>query len=146
TQRLSDQASLAAKLVRPEERNNGFLPLLGNDSDLDLSFWDVEHRVRRITLPEDRFVLSIFGDGSAPIHGGEKYHRVKGDFFRLFCHDRSRLAAPHGQNRLTYFGPNANPILRHWSDRRMITGLCEAGCASALMPSCNRPLQLTAVC
>jgi hypothetical protein len=26
--------------------------------------------------PEDRLVLSIFGDGSTPIHGGEKYHRV----------------------------------------------------------------------
>jgi hypothetical protein len=28
------------------------------------------------TGPEDRLVLSIFGDGSTPIHGGEKYHRV----------------------------------------------------------------------
>ena len=37
-QRLSDQASLAAKFVRSEKRNNGFLPMLGNDGDLDLSF------------------------------------------------------------------------------------------------------------
>src|SRR4029077_15621262 len=107
-QRLSDQASLAAKLVRSEKRNNGFLPMLGNDGDLDLSFLDVEHRVRRIALPEDRLVLLIFGDGSAPIHGGEKYHRVKGDFFQLLCHDRLRFAAPHGQNRLT-LGPTPVP-------------------------------------
>ena len=78
---------------------------------LTLSFLDVEHRVRRIALPEDRLVLSIFGDGSAPIHGGEKYHRVKGDFFQLLCHDRFRFTAPHGQNSLT-FGPNASSILR----------------------------------
>ena len=62
--------------------------MLGNDGDLDLSFLDVKHRVRRIALLEDHFVLSIFGDGSAPIHGSEKYHRVKGDFFHLVCHDR----------------------------------------------------------
>ena len=56
------------------------LPLLGNDGELDLTFLDVEHRIRRIALRKNLLVRSIFGDGSAAIDGGEKYLRVKRDF------------------------------------------------------------------
>jgi hypothetical protein len=38
--RLSGQASLSAKFVETQDRNNSFLPLLGNDGDLHLSCLD----------------------------------------------------------------------------------------------------------
>jgi hypothetical protein len=42
---------------------------------------DIEHRIRRFTLREDLLVRSIFGDAPAAIYGGEKYFRVKWNFF-----------------------------------------------------------------
>ncbi len=39
--------------------DDSFLPLLGNNVDLDLAFLDVKHRIRRIPLQEDPFILSI---------------------------------------------------------------------------------------
>ena len=68
----------------PRIATTASLPLLGNNGDFDLAFLDVEHRIRRTALREDRFVLSILGDGSAAIHGGEKYLRVKRTFFAFF--------------------------------------------------------------
>src|ERR1700685_958608 len=50
---LPGQAPLSAEIVRTHDRNNGFLPLLGNDGDLDPALLDVEHRIRRITLREN---------------------------------------------------------------------------------------------
>ena len=94
----------------PLERNNGFLPSLRNDGDLHLSFLDIEHRIRRSALREDGFILSILGDGSAAIPGGEKYHRVKGEVFHLLCHyhSASRLACAA---EYTDFEDHASSIL-----------------------------------
>jgi hypothetical protein len=62
--------------------------------DFDLAFLDIEDRIRRTALREDRFVLAIFGDAPAAIHGGEKYFRVKRDFFLFLCHERCALRRP----------------------------------------------------
>ena len=44
--------------------------------------------------PATRFVLAIFGDAPAATHGGEKYFRVKRDFFRFLCHQPCALRRP----------------------------------------------------
>ena len=59
TQQLPRQASLSAEFVRTQNCNYGFLPLFGYDSDLDLAFLDVEHRIRRFALREDHFIFTI---------------------------------------------------------------------------------------
>ena len=48
--RLAGQATFAAELVRPQNCDDGFLPLLGNNGDLDLAFLDVEDGIRWIAL------------------------------------------------------------------------------------------------
>jgi hypothetical protein len=47
---LSDQTSLAKKLIYAEERDHGFLSLLGDDGDFDFAFLDIEYCVCRIAL------------------------------------------------------------------------------------------------
>jgi len=85
----------------------GFFPLLGNDSELDLTLLDVEHRIRRVTLREDNLSRQVLGQGSATIHCRKKCLRVKWGFFHLLCHDRS-LAPRCADQRHT--GPRRAPM------------------------------------
>ena len=41
--RLSDEASLAQEFVRPQDGDDGFLPMLGDDGDFDFDFLDIEY-------------------------------------------------------------------------------------------------------
>ena len=50
TPRLSGQASLAAKFTCPEDGDDRFFPLLGNNRHLQLAFLDEKNKVRRATL------------------------------------------------------------------------------------------------
>jgi hypothetical protein len=56
---LSDQTSFAKKLIGAEERDHGFLALLGHDDDFDFALFDIEDCVCRITLREDNVVLPV---------------------------------------------------------------------------------------
>src|SRR5665213_2466708 len=70
--RLAGQASFAAEFIRAHDRNDGFLPLLGKDCELDLAFLDEEYRIRRSALREDDVIYPIIGYRSAAIHGRKK--------------------------------------------------------------------------
>jgi hypothetical protein len=48
--RLSNQASFAHKFVWSQERDDGFLALLGYDGDFDLALPDIENRIRILAL------------------------------------------------------------------------------------------------
>src|SRR6476660_6605579 len=91
--RLPVQASFSAEFVRPQDGDDGFLALLRDNGDFDLAVLDIEHRIRRFTLREDRFALPIFGDAPTAIYGGEKYLRVEWNFFRFLCHGRCSASA-----------------------------------------------------
>src|SRR4030081_1750034 len=65
TLRLSDQASLAEELVRPEDCHNGLLAFRGYDSDLHLARLDIMDRIRGIALREDDLLCRMHGDDAA---------------------------------------------------------------------------------
>ena len=48
--RLTGQATFAAEFIRPEDCDDGFLPLLGNDGDFDLAVTDVKDGIGQIAL------------------------------------------------------------------------------------------------
>jgi hypothetical protein len=54
---LSDQASFADKLVRPQQCDNGFLSLLGYDCDFDLALLDIENRIGIVALCKNDLFL-----------------------------------------------------------------------------------------
>jgi hypothetical protein len=76
-QRLPGQASFAAELVRPQDCDDGFLALLGDNGDFDLALLDIENCIRKTTLREDRLVLWIFRDGSAAVFRVQEDFRVE---------------------------------------------------------------------
>ena len=65
--RLPGQASFAAEFVRPQDRDDRLLALLGDNGDFDLALLDIENCIRRTALREDRLVLLIFGDSSPDV-------------------------------------------------------------------------------
>jgi hypothetical protein len=93
--RLRDQASLNEKLLRSEDVHDRFLPLLGRHHNLDLAVVDVKDSVPSLSLREDNGIVPIVESGSAAIHGGEKYLRVKG-VFSPSLPSPLHAADPHG--------------------------------------------------
>jgi hypothetical protein len=47
---LAGQTTFAEESIRPKDRDDGLVPLLRNDSDLDLAVTDVKDGIRRIAL------------------------------------------------------------------------------------------------
>src|SRR5487761_1280863 len=76
--RLAGQTALAKEIPLVMDCDDRFLPLLGNNVNLDLALLHEKDRVRRISLAEDRLALSIFRYAPAPVHGGEKRFDVEG--------------------------------------------------------------------
>ena len=72
------QTALAKEIPLRMDCDDRFLPLLGNNVDLDLAFLNVKHRIRQIPLQEDPPILSICRYGPTPIHGGEKRCNIEG--------------------------------------------------------------------
>ena len=72
-----------------------FLPLLGNNADLDLAFLNVKDRIRMIPLQEDPFILSIRRYGRTPIHGGEKRCDLEGRLALCLHENTSRPSRPN---------------------------------------------------
>lgn len=81
--RLSGQTTFAAEFIRPHDCDDGFLPLLGKDSNFDLAVADVKDGIRGISLREDDLIPSIFGDGSPPFAWARKALGSKGSLFSL---------------------------------------------------------------
>jgi hypothetical protein len=75
--RLPGQATFAAEFIRPQDGDDGFLPLLGNDGDFDLAALNEENRISRIALPVDNLICPVFGFGSSAVHFREKHFRVE---------------------------------------------------------------------
>jgi hypothetical protein len=56
----------------PMERDDGFLPMLGYDGDLELALPNEEDRIRRVALREDLLILAVLHYGPSTINGVEK--------------------------------------------------------------------------
>jgi hypothetical protein len=74
---LPSQASFAAEFVRPQDCDDGFFALLGNNGDFDLAIPDIENCIRGAALYEERVALFIFENGSAAVFGAQKNFRIK---------------------------------------------------------------------
>jgi hypothetical protein len=57
--RLSDQASFTHEFIGTQDRDYGFLALLGNDGDFDFAFFYVENCISVIALRKDDFALAM---------------------------------------------------------------------------------------
>ena len=74
------RATLAEELAGFQYRNHRFLALLGQDSELDPAFLNVEYRIGGISLREDGFILSKFQRLFSCPHFGEKRFGIKSGF------------------------------------------------------------------
>src|SRR5450432_1386680 len=75
--RMAIEASFAKELTGPEDADDRFLPLLGNDGELDLALLDVKDRVRGVTLRKNDFILLEFGYRFSLAHLGKKFPWIK---------------------------------------------------------------------
>ena len=75
--RLPGKASFAEEFVRPKDRDDGFLALLGNDGDLHLALLDVEDLVRRVSLRKHDLALAVGPNAAALADLGEKRFRIE---------------------------------------------------------------------
>ena len=57
---MAIQACFAKKLTRSEDCNDGFLALLGNNSEFYLALPDVKNSIRDLPLREYNLILAIF--------------------------------------------------------------------------------------
>ncbi len=63
TRWLTREASLAEKFASAQNGDNRFFALLGHNRELHLASPEVEQGIRRLSLPEDVAVRSIFYNG-----------------------------------------------------------------------------------
>src|ERR1043166_2829283 len=74
---MAVQASFAKKTAGPQDCDDGFLALLGNDGKLDPSFLDEKDCVRDVALGENDMPFSIFGYRFSFAHVSEKYFGIE---------------------------------------------------------------------
>jgi hypothetical protein len=86
--------------VGTQERDNGFLALLGDNGDFDLAILDIGNCIRRVALREEPLILSIFVNGSATVFCGQAHPITVGNYSLLTA------SAPHP-------GLDAAHYLRH---------------------------------
>jgi hypothetical protein len=67
------------------QRDDGFLALLGKDSDLDLAITNVKDGIWQVPLRKDELINLKFGDSSTPIFSGEKGFGIE---WGLFLHSK----------------------------------------------------------
>jgi hypothetical protein len=82
--RLPGQASFTAEFVRPQDCDDGFFALLGDNGDFDLALLDVENCIRRTALRKDRLVLSILDMVRPMLSVSRKTLGSNGSFRLLF--------------------------------------------------------------
>jgi len=58
---LPRQASFAKEIAIPQNCDDCFLSLLGQDGELDLAFFDIENGVGRFALNKNAVVGTVFG-------------------------------------------------------------------------------------
>src|SRR6476660_8814752 len=98
--RLAGQATFAAEFIRPEECDDGFLPLLGSDGDFDLAFLDVENGIRRVPLREDNPILAVPADAPSLADFSEKGFWIERR--SLFNRHRTTCSIGRRSCRLTF--------------------------------------------
>ena len=74
---MTVHASFAEELAWLQNRDDGFLALLGEDGQLHPSFLNVKHRVGDVALLEDVLVLAKFSDRFPRSDFGDKTLGVK---------------------------------------------------------------------
>jgi len=74
---MTIHATFAKKLARLQNRDHGFLALLGHDGQLDLSLLNVEHGVRDVALRKHGLILVKFNNRLAHAHLGEEVFGIK---------------------------------------------------------------------
>jgi hypothetical protein len=74
---MAIEASFAKELTGAEDADHSFLPLLGNDGELDSAFLDVKHGVRSIALRKNDLILLEFGYRFSFAHFGKKFPGIK---------------------------------------------------------------------
>ena len=114
TLRLSDQASFADKFVLPQQGDDGFLSLLGYDSDFDLALLDIENRIGLVALGKNDVFLLIPGNVATDGHRRQKHRRIKqrsAGCFAVFAsldrHIRHRGFLHSGESATVSQPPNA---------------------------------------
>src|SRR5580658_158926 len=81
---LSDQGAFTKEIIGAQERDDGFLPLLGHYGDFDLAFFDVENCISGVALRKELVSLSVRGKGPALSSGRQKGCGIKSPRAR-FC-------------------------------------------------------------
>src|SRR3990172_10400442 len=66
-QRLTGEASLAEEITGFQKGDNRFLALFGCYREHYLASTDVEHGIRRLSLPEDVAVRTVFQNGLSTV-------------------------------------------------------------------------------
>src|SRR5690348_11425710 len=74
---LPGKTALAEEIVRPKDRDDRFLALLGYDGELRLAFLDVENRIRRVPLRIDDLTFAVLADATAFPDTREKVLRIE---------------------------------------------------------------------
>ena len=72
-QRLTRQRTFTKEFIRPKDCNYGFLAMLGNDAEFDVTCNDIEDIIRLVALREDDLIFSILGG-----RPGEKDFGIEG--------------------------------------------------------------------
>jgi hypothetical protein len=75
--RPSDEAPFSEKLSLAQYAQSCFLASLGYDRELNSAFLNVEDRVSRISLQEDRLFLGKSYDFPSHANSGKKFFRVE---------------------------------------------------------------------
>jgi hypothetical protein len=74
---MTIETTFPEKVTCPEEADDCLFASIRNDGELNLSFSDIENRIRNVTLQEDNLVLLTFQYCFSPAHLGEEVLRVK---------------------------------------------------------------------
>jgi hypothetical protein len=69
---MAIEAPLAEELARLQNSDHRFLPLLGQDSELDPALLNVKNRIRHASLLEDALMFFDFQDRFTRPYPGEK--------------------------------------------------------------------------
>src|SRR5580704_1204807 len=75
--RMTIHAAYTEELAGLQNRDHGFLALLGHDGELDPTFLNVKHRVSDVALLENELILVKFEDRFPGSDFAEKNLRIK---------------------------------------------------------------------
>ena len=74
---MAVHAAFAEEMSGLKDRDDGFLALFGQDSELDLSFLNVKHSVRDVALRKHNLIFLKFNNSLPHADFGEKYFGIE---------------------------------------------------------------------